>query len=95
MQFNPYCILMANVERFYKFHFFADGIIICFNDYSIADMFKVFTDELIIIGEWFKLNNMKLNVSKTNVMFLEANEQYNYFTTDNLNLRLTVLIVDS
>lgn len=57
---------------------------IYFHEYSIADIFEVFTDELTIIGEWFKLNKLKLNIFKTQAMFLEINEQYNYFRADKL-----------
>ena len=59
---------IVNISKKLKFILFADDTNIFYTGKTSQDVFHVLNCELLILSDWFKLNKLSLNISKTNYM---------------------------
>ena len=53
------------------FILFADDTTILYNNKSLDNLFQIINEELCKVNEWFKVNRLSLNISKTNYIILK------------------------
>ena len=73
---------IVNVSNILKFVLFADDTTITFSHKNISNQYDIINRELKKVCDWFKVNKLSVNASKTNYMFLGTYHKTNVNTGD-------------
>lgn len=72
---------MANISKLLKFILFADDTNIFFSSHDINQLQEIVNSELKKLVEWFKINKLSLNATKSNVMLFRNKHKKKIPTT--------------
>ena len=82
---------LCNVSKLLKFILFADDTNIFLEDNNLSHLIQILNQELIKLEDWFIVNKLSLNVSKTNFMVFSSKKidnEINIFLENNVISRV-------